>query len=226
MNNTVVNILGAMYKIEFKNIADDPILKKANGYIDPTVKKIVICNKDPNCEVKDFGSLQRKVMRHEIIHAYFEESGISENVENLSQGVPELYVDWFAIQAPKIYKTYVELGILDAPMDVPAAVFGDYIDRAGTTALARGLTGSVKPKDLVNEMHVEAEDILDEFKAGHKADETYYGKNEKPKGVPAELADVVICCFVMADLYHIDLVSALNEKMKYNVKKVMQEAKK
>lgn len=225
MNNTVVNILGAMYKIEFKNIADDPLLKNANGYTDPTVRKIVISNKEPDCDVKDFSCLQRKVMRHEIIHAYFEESGLSANVENLDQGVPEMHVDWFAIQAPKIYQTYVELGILDAPMDVPAAVFGDYIDRAGTTALARGLTGNIEPKELVNEMHVEAEDILDEFKAGHKADETYYGKNEKPKGVPIELADVVICCFVMADLYHIDLVSALNEKMNYNTKRVMQEAK-
>lgn len=224
MNNTVVNILGTEYRIEFKNIEDDPILKNANGYTDPTVKKIVICNKEPDCDVEDFDILQRKVIRHEIIHAYFEESGVSANVENLNQGVPELYVDWFAIQAPKIYKTYVKLGILD--VNTAKEVFDDYIDRAGTTALARGLTGSVKPKDLVNEMHVEAEDILDEFKAGHKADETYYGKNEKPKGVPAELADVVICCFVMADLYHIDLVSALNEKMKYNVKKVMQEAKK
>lgn len=224
MNNTVVNILGTEYRIEFKNIEDDPILKNANGYTDPTVKKIVICNKEPDCDVEDFDILQRKVIRHEIIHAYFEESGVSANVENLNQGVPELYVDWFAIQAPKIYKTYVKLGILD--VNTAKEVFDDYIDRAGTTALARGLTGSVKPKDLVNEMHVEAEDILDEFKAVHKADETYYGKNEKPKGVPAELADVVICCFVMADLYHIDLVSALNEKMKYNVKKVMQEAKK
>ena len=42
MNNTVVNILGTEYRIEFKNIEDDPILKNANGYTDPTVKKIVM----------------------------------------------------------------------------------------------------------------------------------------------------------------------------------------
>lgn len=113
MKNTTVNILGTEYRIEFKNIEDDPILKNANGYTDPTVKKIVICNKEPDCDVEDFDILQRKVIRHEIIHAYFEESGVSTNVENLNQGVPELYVDWFAIQAPKIYKTYVKLGILD-----------------------------------------------------------------------------------------------------------------
>lgn len=69
MNNTVVNILGTEYRIEFKNIEDDPILKNANGYTDPTVKKIVICNKESDCDVEDFDILQRKVIRHEIIHA-------------------------------------------------------------------------------------------------------------------------------------------------------------
>lgn len=41
-----VNILGTEYHIEYKSIADDPYLKGANGYTDPTAKKIVIGNKE------------------------------------------------------------------------------------------------------------------------------------------------------------------------------------
>ncbi len=228
MKNTAVNILGTEYRIEFKNIEDDPILKNANGYTDPTVKKIVICNKEPDCDVEDFDILQRKVIRHEIIHAYFEESGVSANVENLNQGVPELYVDWFAIQAPKIYKTYMKLGILDADRDVEsmaAEVFADYIDRAGTTALARGIRGDIRINELAALIQGEVAELLAEFAAGHIATETYYKEDGKPEGVPSELADVVIYCFIMADLYQIDLAKALDEKMAYNVVRAKREVK-
>lgn len=223
MKNTTVNILGTEYRIEFKNIEDDPILKNANGYTDPTVKKIVICNKEPDCDVEDFDILQRKVIRHEIIHAYFEESGVSANVENLNQGVPELYVDWFAIQAPKIYKTYVKLGILD--VNTAKEVFNDYIDRAGTTALAHGMDGSITPRELTDAMKNEVSELFEEFKSEHKITETYYGEDGKPEGVPSELADVVIYCFIMADLYQIDLAKALDEKMAYNVVRAKREVK-
>ena len=223
MKNTTVNILGTEYRIEFKNIEDDPILKNANGYTDPTVKKIVICNKEPDCDVEDFDILQRKVIRHEIIHAYFEESGVSTNVENLNQGVPELYVDWFAIQAPKIYKTYVKLGILD--VNTTKEVFDDYIDRAGTTALARGMNGSITPIELIDAMRGEVSEHFEEFGSEHKVTETYYGEDGKPEGVPSELADVVIYCFIMADLYQIDLAKALDEKMAYNVIRAKREVK-
>lgn len=223
-----VDILGTEYRIEYKNIADDPYLKGANGYTDPTAKKIVIGNKERDCEIEDFENLQRKVIRHEIIHAYFEESGISTSVENIAQGVPELYVDWFAMQAPKIYRTYAELGVLDVDMDVEnmaSEVFTDYIDRAGTTALAHGMQSDIKPDKLVSLIQGEVTELLAEFVAGHKATETFYAADGKPTGVPSELADIVIYCFIMADLYHIDLVTALNEKMVYNVKRAIREDK-
>ena len=223
-----VNILGTEYHIEYKSIADDPYLKGANGYTDPTAKKIVIGNKERDCEIEDFENLQRKVIRHEIIHAYFEESGISTSVENIAQGVPELYVDWFAMQAPKIYKTYAELNVLDVDMDaesMAAEVFADYIDRAGTTALARGMRGDIRINELAALIQGEVAELLAEFVAGHIATETIYEDDGKPTGVPSELADIVIYCIIMADLYHIDLVTALNEKMAYNVVRAKREVK-
>lgn len=48
----------------------------------------------------------------ESIHAFHFESGIAENLENKQYGFSETLVDWFAIQSPKIFKVFQELGIL------------------------------------------------------------------------------------------------------------------
>lgn len=132
------------------------------------------------------------------------------------------------MQAPKIYKTYAELNVLDVDMDaesMAAEVFADYIDRAGTTALARGMRGDIRINELAALIQGEVAELLAEFVAGHIATETIYEDDGKPTGVPSELADIVIYCFIMADLYHIDLVTALNEKMAYNVVRAKREVK-
>lgn len=113
MNNTSVNILGTKYNIYLKSIKDDKILEDSDGYIDETIKKIVVLKKPDNCEVEDFEYYQRKVLRHEIIHGYFYESGLAENLENKQYGVSETLVDWIAMQSPKIYKTFKKLNILE-----------------------------------------------------------------------------------------------------------------
>ncbi len=108
-----VSILGTEYTVLFSKAHDDPILDNCDGYTDKTTKKIVIGEKERDCDLEDFGVYQRQVLRHEIIHAYFMESGLQASLENEPQGVPEMYVDWFAIQSPKIFETFDELGILE-----------------------------------------------------------------------------------------------------------------
>ena len=54
----------------------------------------------------------RVVLRHEIIHAFLNESGLKDNFEHTSHaGHEETMVDWIAIQFPKIATVYKELGI-------------------------------------------------------------------------------------------------------------------
>jgi hypothetical protein len=55
-----------------------------------------------------------ETLRHEIVHAFFNESGLRESTNHFEGAwcKNEELVDWIAIQFPKIHKVYAELGIL------------------------------------------------------------------------------------------------------------------
>ncbi len=116
MENKKINILGTEYRIEFRKEDEDTILKDCNGYCDVTVKLIVVLA-EPNkeCDYEDFSFIQKKTLRHEIVHAFLTESGLFNNTYNVDAGWAknEEMVDWFAIQSPKIFKVYSELGLLE-----------------------------------------------------------------------------------------------------------------
>lgn len=112
-----VNILGTEYKL-FLNVKTEkePRLEKAYGFTDFCVKEIVISEdteKQEEQSMKNLIEFRNKVIRHEIVHAYLYESGLRENSEKqYAWADNEEMVDWFAIQGPKIFKTYKELGVL------------------------------------------------------------------------------------------------------------------
>lgn len=107
MNNITVNILGTKYKIVFKDIGDVDY----DGLCDSLSKVITIRNDNVN-NVSDFDALQKLDLRHEIIHAFMFECGLGFNWEHKPIGHEETTVDWFAYQAPNIYKVFAQLGIL------------------------------------------------------------------------------------------------------------------
>lgn len=105
-----IDILGTPYIIQRKSESEDPKLKDLLGYCDPSVKKIVVgrlMKKEDS--VQDLEVIERKVMRHEIVHAFMRESGLAENSE---WGTDETLIDWIAIQFPKMLKAFEDSGCI------------------------------------------------------------------------------------------------------------------
>ena len=108
MEKQTVNILGTEYTIELRELRDEDI----DGFTDNTSKLIVIRSDNEN-NVGDFEYLQKKQLRHEIIHAFMSESGLQCNWQHIEQfGHDETTVDWFAIQSPKIFEVFKELDLI------------------------------------------------------------------------------------------------------------------
>lgn len=109
-----VNILGTEYEIVI-DAPDEMLPENADGAMDQSIKRIAIAKfaeADRN-SIKDLDSYRKKVLRHEIIHAFFYESGIWNNSGTAEAwGMDETITDWFAIQAPKIYKAFEEAGCI------------------------------------------------------------------------------------------------------------------
>ena len=57
---------------------------------------------------------QKLTLRHEIVHAFFNESGLMDSAfaYDGAWAKNEEMVDWLAIQIPKIYKAFEEAGCL------------------------------------------------------------------------------------------------------------------
>lgn len=113
----VVSVLGTLYTIYQANSVDVPDLADCDGYCDTTVKAIVVLDMTevegkPGAKA-DLAHYQRKVIRHELLHAALFESGLSGN----SWGENEEIVDWFAIQFPKLEALFQQVGCNDLLKD-------------------------------------------------------------------------------------------------------------
>ena len=117
----VINVLGTEYRIETHKISEDKTLRdnQWGGYCDEDVKLIVVADMSE----KEFVDIEteegqrqyaNKTLRHEIAHAFLNESGLASDSHDFDGpwARNEEMVDWFAIQAPKIFSVYQQLGIL------------------------------------------------------------------------------------------------------------------
>ena len=116
-----VNILGTEYRIEVHKISEDKTLKDNHfsGYCCDDEPLIVIADTDEKEYFEDYTEKEKrlfiqKLLRHEITHAFLNESGLqcSANKCDSAWAKNEEMVDWFAIQSPKIYKVFAELDLL------------------------------------------------------------------------------------------------------------------
>lgn len=113
--NTVM-ILGAEWSIVYRKSKEDAGLKDRGGYCDETVRTIVIRKfhdtPKPN-ECADLKSYARLCLRHELIHAFLYESGLSNSSCGVGHwSMNEEMVDWIAYRSPKIFEAYKSLGLL------------------------------------------------------------------------------------------------------------------
>lgn len=107
-----VNILGTKYKILIIEKNDYRSEENTDGWCDSFAKEILLYNYIQSVDsVKDLEAYQRKVLRHEIIHAFLYESGLWQNAYGSKCWAKnEEMVDWMAIQEPKIHKAFKEAG--------------------------------------------------------------------------------------------------------------------
>lgn len=115
----MINILGTFYTIVIKDVSEDATLEKCDGYCSSLAKEIVICNLRSREEWKDepnsiVNEAYKRTVRHEIIHAFFSESGLEQN-SNAYDGAwarNEEMIDFFALQGTKIYNAWKEAEVI------------------------------------------------------------------------------------------------------------------
>ena len=109
-----VDILGQSYRIEFLAEDKDSKFEDVDGYIDHTIHLIRVAFLQPNKDsVQDLVAYAKKVMRHEIVHAYLYESGLAESSFSVNNwATNEEMVDWIARQFPKMKRTMEALNCL------------------------------------------------------------------------------------------------------------------
>ena len=106
-----VNILGAEYTINELKRHCCKLLEENDGFCDDSFKEIGIVYLEPGPDSKkDLEAVYKKILRHEIVHAFLFESGLAENSDWAQN---EELVDWIAIQGPKIYQAWKEAGAFD-----------------------------------------------------------------------------------------------------------------
>ena len=116
-----VNILGTQYEIIVKKYDEEEEFDRRSiaGFCDGYAKEIVVCdmhtykNWEHEAE-KTVVAVQKQTLRHEIVHAFFDESGLmdSSSVVECPWSKNEEMVDWIANQGMKIYRAWQEADAL------------------------------------------------------------------------------------------------------------------
>lgn len=116
-----VNVLGTEYAITVKKYDEEEVFarRSIDGYCDGWTKQIVVCDMSTykgleHEPTETIASAQKETIRHEIVHAFLSESGLadSSNVFDGAWAKNEELMDWIAIQGPKIWKAWQEVGVV------------------------------------------------------------------------------------------------------------------
>ena len=118
---TTINVLGTEYTIVIRKISDDQEMKNNQlvGYCSGLEHKIIISDLNekeyfPNLTDEEKDRFFKETLRHEIIHAHLNESGLKNCTSSVSGpwSKNEEMVDWIAIQFPKLLNVFMEANCL------------------------------------------------------------------------------------------------------------------
>lgn len=112
MKSKKINILGTEYTLNQEVLSSENENMNANyGFCDHSIKEINIglFVSEESDDLKNIKQFESKVTRHEIIHAFIEESGLAECCD---WAINEEMVDYFAKQIPKMVKLFKEINVL------------------------------------------------------------------------------------------------------------------
>lgn len=110
-----VSVLGTDYTILLKKFQDDEAFERnsIDGYCSSLSKTIVICDlttkENWKHETLDcIRTAQKEILRHEIVHAFFNESGLQDSAFIYDGAWPkcEEMIDWIALQGLKLYEAW------------------------------------------------------------------------------------------------------------------------
>lgn len=115
-----LDVLGTKYTIRIVSNEEESFFEKnnADGYCDEVAKEIVLL--DLKTSSRWAGELEENMilamkatLRHEITHAFFNESGLSDMTIHFEGpwARNEELIDWIALQGPKLYAAW---GLADA----------------------------------------------------------------------------------------------------------------
>ena len=106
-----VNVLGTDYEVVFASEKEEVDLEDADGYCATFTKRILInteLSKDCKHEAKkDKEEYEKLIKRHEIVHAFFNESG-----QRHADGHTEAVVEFISWHFPKMLQAFEEVDAL------------------------------------------------------------------------------------------------------------------
>ena len=115
------NILGTDYEILKKKYNEEEAIERRSicGYCDDYTKKLVICDMSTykgweHEQPETIEQAEKETTRHEIVHAFFSESGLKDSTFAYDGGWAknEEMIDFLAVQIPKIHKAFEKAGCI------------------------------------------------------------------------------------------------------------------